>query len=793
MNRYQKIALFPLLIITGALLIALALGYIGLARSLPVLDGEQTVVNLSKPAEVVQDRFGIPSVNANTRLDAARIIGYLTARDRLFQMDLMRRKTGGRLAEIFGEIALPSDSRARILGYARIARQIVLKLSDSERRYLKAYAVGVNSYLQQARALPFEFALLRYRPEAWTMQDSLLVVLGMFDTLTGHAEDSERMLTIMAETLPAEVVRFLTPDIDPYTDALLHNTPSARPEQPVPTAAMSQLLAGQEKSSRHLAAADSLETLAGSNAWAVAGSKTSDGRAILANDMHLSLSVPNIWYRVEVHYPKVDAAGVLLPGTPFIVAGSNRHIAWGMTNLSGDFIDLVQLELNPSNPKQYRLGANWQDFGERQEKIAIKGGIVKTITVRETVWGPVSDELLLGRPVAVHWVALDADAVDLKIADLERTTSLTAAVNLAKQAGGPQLNVVLADDQGQIAWTITGKIPRRFGNDGLISRSWANNKIGWQGYVEPAKLPDVIDPPEGYVVSANDRRLGYDAPLHIGHQFANGFRAYRISQRLQQESRSSEGSLFNLQQDTETDFYRYYQQLALQVLTAGVIAQQPELADVRNYLLSWNGRADTTSLGLPVLIEFRRQLIDAIFTPFLSPCLQADKNFVYAWTYVDTPLQKILNEQPAALLPASEDRNWQQFIVSRLAFAAKAVKDRHAETAWADLTWGRENKIGHAHPFSRAMPFLSMLLDRPPMPVAGCGGYCVRVAGAHFGASERLVVSPNHLEDGILHMPGGQSGHPLSPFYDDQQAYWLKGLPLPLLAGKAEHKLKLVQ
>ena len=269
--------------------------------------------------------------------------------------------------------------------------------------------------------------------------------------------------------------------------------------------------------------------MVGSNAWAVSGKKTWDGRAILANDMHLGLSVPNIWYRIELNYGDVHAAGLTLPGTPLLIAGSNRHIAWGATNLSGDFLDLVRLDINPANPDQYRVGEQWQRFDEYPETIVVKGGEAKQIVVKQTRWGPVANQPLLDQPVAIHWTALDADAVNLNLFDLEQGETLEQAVKIVNSSGGPQLNVLLADDKGSIAWTLMGKIPKRFGNDGLVSRSWADGSVGWNGYVEPENLPRVIDPPEGILVSANDRRFGKNYPYVIGHQFGNGYRAYRIT------------------------------------------------------------------------------------------------------------------------------------------------------------------------------------------------------------------------------------------------------------------------
>ncbi|WP_445369113.1 penicillin acylase family protein [Methylomonas sp. BW4-1] len=766
-------------------------GYRWCLQSLPALDGEFKLTKLSSSVSVDTDSYGIPLISASSRLDAARALGYVTARDRLFQMDLMRRKSAGRLAELFGEMALKRDIQSRTYGFNARAQQILSKQAAIHRQYLEAYAEGINSYLQQNPALPFEFKVLGYQPEPWQAEDCLLVVLGMFENLTAWAEHSERTLSIMDQTLPPDVLAFLTPDSDRFTDDLMGYTKSLRPPRSIPVPAMQTLLAGNTPSLRSLAKAPD-EKLAGSNAWAVSGSKTSDGRAILANDMHLGISVPNIWYRVELQYPEVRAVGLNLPGTPFLVSGSNQHVAWGVTNLSGDFLDLVKLEINPDNAGQYRVGDHWQDFQERHETIQIKNAEPKALTIRETQWGPVAAQPLLGQPVAIHWVALDTDAVNIGIADLEGSTSLEESLAIAKRAGGPQLNVLLADERGHIAWTLTGKIPRRFGGDGAISHSWADGKTGWQEYVRPDEIPQSVDPTEGFLVSANDRRFAADFPFVIGHQFVNGYRAYRINQRLKQAAAHSEWSLFNLQQDTQTEFYEYYQQLALKALSPDVLAQQPELIALRDYLISWNGRADIASLGLPILIEFRKQLIDSVFTPFLTASKQADKNFVYNWNYVDTPLQALLKEKPAQLLPeAAQHKTWDQFILAQLAISASTVMSRHPDVSLTDLTWGKQNIVGHTHPFSKAVPLLSSVLDMPHQSLAGCGGFCVRVTGPDFGASERLVVSPGHLSEGILHMPGGQSGHPLSGYYKDQQSFWVEGLPMPLMTGKSQHKLVL--
>ncbi|MFI3157245.1 MAG: penicillin acylase family protein [Methylococcaceae bacterium] len=788
----RKTILYTGLGLASIAVIAIGGGFRILHQAMPQLDGSVKLEQLTAEVRILTDAHGIPAIYAVNRVDTVRALGYVTARDRLFQMELMRRKSAGRLAEIFGGMALDSDIKARTYGFHREAKAILAKLPPEHRHYLQSYVDGVNSYMTESDKLPFEFKVLGYQPEPWTLEDSLLVVLGMCENLTAWEERGERMLSVMEKTLPDTVMRFLTPDTDFYTDQLQQQDQSLRPAQAIPVEALATALAGQPADKTSLAQMmQQSDLMIGSNAWAVSAKLTVDGRAILANDMHLGISVPNIWYRIELNYGTTHAAGLALPGTPLLIAGSNQHIAWGATNLSGDFLDLVRLELDPANPDQYRLGGQWQRFDQYPETILVKGGEAKRIVVKHTRWGPVANQPLLDQPVAIHWVALDADAVNFNLFDLEQGETLEQAVKIVNSSGGPQLNVLLADNQGRIAWTLMGKIPKRFGNDGLVSRSWADGSVGWNGYVEPESLPRVINPPEGILVSANDRRLGKNYPYVIGHQFGNGYRAYRITEQLKQMPQVGEWAMFDLQLDTESEFYDFYQHLALNSLTKAAIASQADLAEARDYLLAWDGRADVGSLGFALLVEFRKQLIESVFAPFLSASRQADKNFSYSWTYIDTPLQALLNEKPLHIVPdAAHYRNWNDFILGQLKHSIRQVQARYPEVALMELNWGKLNKVKHTHPFSRALPILSGLLDMPDEALPGCG-FCVRAAGPGFGASERLVVSPGHFDDAILHMPGGQSGHPLSPYYRDQQNYWLKGLPMALMAGKPEHILLL--
>ncbi|QXP85426.1 penicillin acylase family protein [Methylococcus sp. Mc7] len=755
------------------------------AASLPASGGESVLPGLAHPATVEFDRLGIPRVAAANREDAMRVLGYLHARDRLFQMDLMRRKGAGRLAEIFGEQALAHDRAQRVYAFGLAAAAIVAALPESQRRALEAYVAGINARMAEQTVPAPEMLVLGYTPEPWRAEDSLLVGLNMFQTLNGHP-DEERMLSVMAGTLPPEVFAFLTPDVDAYTSVIAGGSGSRRPERPVPAAALADLLG----ETRHLtlgAGVDAEALPAGSNNWAVAGSRTRDGRAIVANDMHLNLGVPNIWYRAELRYGEAVMSGVTLPGLPLLVAGSNGRIAWGFTNVDADVLDLVKLEMHASEPDRYRTPEGWATLDTRTETVRVKGGADETLVLKSSRWGPVMTEPLQGQPVALRWTALEAQGVDLGLLDMDGAGDLDSAIAVMNRAGSPPQNVVLADRAGRIAWTLTGRFPLRRGFDGSVSRSWSDGAAAWDGFIPPERLPRVVDPASGFLATANNRTLGRDYPYVIGHNYSNSYRAYRIGESLKQAPALTETDLFGLQLDTRSEFFEFYRDLVL-ALTAD--AGDPALADARRAVEAWDGRMETDSRGIALLVRYRRNLARTIFSRLLARCDQADPGFVYAWREAETPLRALISSRLPGTVP-DRGGSWDGFLRGVLVQSVDELRKEFGAAELEGLPWGRVNRVEVRHPFSKNLPLVSALLDMPPVDGAGCGGYCIRVLTPNQGASERLVVSPGHHGDGILHMPAGQSGHPLSPHYRDQQDAWAAGRPLPFEPGPPRETLRL--
>ncbi|MCS5564687.1 MAG: penicillin acylase family protein [Methylococcales bacterium] len=777
------------LVVVVAVAVVSALVSYQVVSSLPQRSGRVSVSGLGSAVAIRFDAYGIPDIRAATREDAAFSLGYVTAGDRLFQMDLVRRKATGRLAEIFGAAALASDIEQLHLDFGRVAERLVDDLPAEHRAVLVAYARGVNSYIRNAETLAPEFTLLQYEPSPWTPRDSMLAVLGMFQLLS-WTEPEERMLSVMQECLPEQVASFLTPDTDLYPSVLIGGSGSSRPIGPVPAADLAAVLM-ENRDLQAVVNIDTANEARGSNNWVVNRHKTADGRAILSNDMHLPLSVPNTWYRATQRYGGRVVSGLSLPGLPAIVAGSNGRVAWGFTNFMADVLDLVKLELDPENPQRYRTRTGWRKLQFVEHQILVKEHKPQTLVVRVSEWGPVWMHPLLGHPVAVHWTALDPQAVGMGLIDLDRVGSVEEAAAILRGTGGPPQNVLLADQEGNIAWTLMGYFPRRRpGFDGTVSTDWRDGTAGWNGFLRPDELPQVVNPEAGFLATANNRTIGRGYPHILGHNFAYGYRAYRISERLRAMQAITEKELFQLQLDSRTAFYDFYRDLVVSLVSDEYMSANPLLAEVRAEVDQWDGFARAESRGLPLLAAFRNRLVKRVFAPFLKSCATRDKEFAYGWYQKETPLRQLLTEKIPETLPSTDFESWDDFLRAVLEESAVGMKKRLASATLENVTWTQFREVRIRHPLSHALPWLSGLLDMPQQALGGCV-FCVRVISQGLSASERLVISPGQFGRGILHLPGGQSGHFLSDNYSDQYPYWANGRPMPFVSDRVSQVLHL--
>lgn len=761
-----------------------------LAIALPALDGEIELADLDAPVSVEIDEHGIPLIHAQTRIDSFRALGFVHGRDRLFQMDLMRRSSAGRLAEVLGPGAIKDDKWHKIMGFQHVADAIFARLPERQRAILIAYAQGVNGAIAQLQVLPWEFWLLGYRPEAWRAEDCLLVILGLYERLSWSGEN-ERAATVMESAFSSRVAEFFFPARDCYTESLLDAGLDQCRLGQIPVEDLSTTASNNKNAPfSPIGNVPTPLSKGGSNAWVIAPQKSRENRAILANDMHLELRVPNIWYRADLRYETIEVTGLTLPGIPLVISGSNGLVAWGFTNVSGDFSDFILLDTEGGNKDTYLTPEGPRRFDRRAEIIHVRGGPQVSLVVKETIWGPVLPEKLIDKQVAVRWTALDPSATDIKLVDLIGVSSVAEAITLLNRAGGPPLNALVADKDGNIGWTYTGRIPIRVGFSGLAARSWSDGTKRWQGYIPPDELPRIINPTSGFIVSANQRMTGRDYPYAIAHNFDGGYRAYHISQMLQQMQRLVEPDMLTLQLDTKTEFYSYYQRLVLKALEHKAFQGENALrAALRRQLAGWDGKAEPDSLGLGVLVELQRLMAEAIFAPLLEHCREIDPGFDWKY-YRETSLRQVLDAKPNALLPKRPQYvDWDDLIVAMAEESARRLMARVGTDRLDDVSWGRINVVPIKNPLSAALPsWLGPWLDMPLASLPGCAE-CIRWSGQEGGATERLVVSPGYEKDGIFEMPGGQSANPLSAFYRDLHQDWAEGVAAPLRSGPFKHRL----
>lgn len=777
--------------------------------SLPQLEGARQLDGLAAEVRVERDALGVPSVHAGSRLDAARALGFLHAQDRFFQMDLLRRRAAGELAELVGPMALAVDRQARVHRLRQVARGAYADASPRDRGLLDAYTAGANAGLAALAAPPVEYLALGGTPRPWLAEDSFLCVLAMFLDLHDDAAALESLRGAIHDTLPPELAAFLLPAGSPWDAPVAGD---ALPSAPLPGAGIVDLrrfpppLVAERPAE---SAADDVfapsggrrgEVVIGSNNWAVAGTHSASGGALLAGDMHLRLGVPGIWYRAALHWRGDDGdrpgdggdrrvVGVTLPGTPAVVAGSNGRVAWAFTNTEGDWADLVVIESDPADPGSYRTPDGPRPFGRATETIAVRGAADETLEIVTTVWGPVLDDDHRGRRRALRWTAHDPAAVNLRLVDFEEVADVDAAVRLAPSVGVPAQNLVCADASGRIAWTIIGRIPKRRGWDGQLPVSWADGSCGWDGWLAGDDHPRLVDPPAGRLWTANARVADPDGARLVGDEGQDlGARQGQIRDTLLALDKATAADMLALQLDDRALFLGRWQQLLLELLTPAHVAAVPRRAEARRLVEAWGARATVESAGYRIVRAFRSAVARRALGSLTAPVAAADPRCDYLATFRrwEEPLWQLVVGRPTHLLDPRH-RDWDDLLLSGLDEALDGLDD---EGPLAERTWGEWNTARIRHPLSAAVPALSDWLDMPAEPLPG-DAHMPRVQAPQAGASQRMVVSPGREEEGVFHMPAGQSGHPLSHHYGDGHEAWVRGEPTPFLPGPVRHTLVL--
>ncbi len=781
-----------LLALVALLLLA---GWLALRASLPELEGERRLAGLDEPVRIERDAIGVPVVRGGSRADVARATGFLHAQERFFQMDLTRRAAAGELAALLGPGLVDADRRLRLHRFRARARAVLASLPARERTLLSAYTEGVNSGLAALGARPPEYLLLRQSPRPWSPEDSLLVIYAMWVDLQGVDARREREYDLLAAALPSALLAFMDSP-DPAWQAALDGT--VLPPAPLPTAAEYDLrridpalferaapAAGNPL--RLTFAPEAPSAMVGSNNWALSGARTASGHALVANDMHLGLRVPNTWYRARfvAQGEGVDVTGASLAGLPAVVAGSNGRVAWGFTNSYGDFQDLVVVETLPDDPDRYRTPEGSREFARITETIEIADGEPQGLAIVETIWGPLAGEDAAGRPVALAWTAHRPEALNLGLFDLERAADLDEAMEIASRSGIPAQNALIGDATGRIGWVVAGRIPARTGFDGSRPASWAEPGVGWADWVGADEHPRLADPAGGQAWSANARVIGGERLARLGDGgYAHGSRSRQIHDALARLEGAAPRDFLALHLDDEARYKAQWMPLLLAVLEAG----GERFATAAQLLRGWSGRAAAGERGYRLLREFEQAVTQRAFEMLTveARARWPGQRFRVPSGFTDAAW-RLVNERPPHLLDPRFE-SWDAWLEAAAGTALTRASDGCGQLA--DCPWGQANTVRIRHPLSAALPVLSAWLDMPATPMPGDWSV-PRVQTPTFGASERFAVEPGREQHGYFHMPGGQSGHFLSPFYRAGHDAWVTGEPTPFLPGPAKHVLVL--
>lgn len=773
--------------------------------ALPQLDGRIQVKGLSAPALVTRDRHGVPTIDAGSLEDLFFAQGYVTAQDRLWQMDMMRRFGSGELSEIIGPGTVEVDREQRILGLRDAARKSIAMASPRDHTFFEAYARGVNAYISQARQhLPVEFRILRYTPKPWTPEDSVVIANQMVKDLNYHyffdALAREKVLAKLGPELTADLYvnrswhdhppTVMREDLsEPNTNSNSNHSDEDDDDEdspdnavtwnPVPPACLPEAL-----------------PVNGSNNWVVSGAHTVTGKPLLSNDMHLGHQMPNLWYEAHLRSTNLDVAGVTLPGMPYVIVGHNQRIAWGFTNVGPTVTDVYIENFNPQGA--YQTPAGWLQPEHRSEVIHIKGKPDVTVDVKITRHGPIITELIPGetRNLALRWTLYDG--LHIPFFDVNSAQNWEEFNKAFAQLDAPGQNVVYADVDGNIGYHATGKVPIRAAGDGSLPVSGADNAHEWTSYIPYDKLPNIYNPPSGIIGTANGRITPDGYPNSISMEWEAPWRTARIYHVLESGRQFSAADMLALQTDvqSEADLFAAERFVYAVDHASKPSARAKQAADL---MRSWDGRMLATSAA-PTITEksiqelswllLEPKLGSAPFDPEKSEAVLSWKT--YHWEMRSVWLENILLHRPKRWLP-DKYSNYDELLAAAV---EAAVNDPQAPKDLASWHWGAVNAVKIQHAIYGKIPILRRW-SGPGVQQQSGSGYTVKAVSAHHGPSERFTADLSDLDHSTLNIVTGQAGNFLSPYYMDQWKAWYEGttFALPFTAKAIEattaHKLQL--
>lgn len=818
-RRWPRILLLSAACLAAFLLLAAGIVTLWLRSAalaaLPVLDGSVHLAGLSAPVTVRRDAHGAPHIDAATQDDLFVAQGYVTAQDRLWQMDMYRRNSEGDLAEVLGHSAVNHDEIQRVLQVRRVAERIYAAQSAANRARLDDYARGVNLYIahcERTGTLPPEFRLLFYRPRPWTGVDSISVGLMMVETLDTHIRTKLARAQVQARLHNPQLEADLYP-IGSWRDhpptGIRIDLSKPHPEPPatddsneedntetraVPHNALPGAVLPYDGSGTLLAllgAPACNGCTAGSNNWVVAGAHTASGKPLLSNDMHLGLTEPNIWYIADLRAPGFHAAGVTLPGLPFVVAGHNEHVAWGFTALMADVQDLYVEKLDGKGDYYQAADGSspggWKPLTVEHELIRVRGGHDVALNVEFTDHGPLLDPLLDkdSRPIALKWTLYDPSLNAIPLYEMNVASNWAEFSAALAAWSWPTQNAVYADDQGHIAYHAVGKVPLRPG--GLMDAPIDDTRHEWQGYIPFDDMPTAVDPPSGFLATANSRVTADNSPYPLTDEWSDPYRIERIYKLLDGHDYLTPKDMLAVQTDIYSAIDREWGQRF-----AYAIDQTPGAGDRLRHsadlMRGWDGRVATDSVAASLVTRARA----ALWPLLLKPKLGKDVG-EYHWEESNYAEEQIVMDEKPGWLPPGY-KNWNGLLTDAV---RRAMKDNHAPKDLAKWTYGSWHVVDIEHPLAAFLPFLGRFAGTGPQPMSG-DRTTVKQVGRTFGPSQRFTMDWSNIDGSTENIVLGESGNPFSPYFRDQWNDWYEGKTFALpfskttVAAQTRHTLTLL-
>jgi penicillin amidase len=761
-------------------------------RPLPKIDGQQSLPGLSREVTVERDRWGVPHIRAASLEDLVEAQGYVMAQDRLWQMDLLRRVARGRLSEILGPAALRIDKQFRVLGFSQAAQRDTTLMDADSRAVLEAYARGVNRFIEQNQGrLPVEFSLLKYKPEPWLPSDTFVISGYMYETLTNtwegelnRAKVIERVGSDRAKDLFAQdssMDHFVVGDPNVEGDGSQHLNANEQEDDEDDDMVLDDVLRTSVPAPAIENAADLTSALGssideylstarheirlglGSNNWVVSGDHTATGKPLLANDTHLELSVPPIWYEAHLTAPGYNVKGFTLPGAPLVVIGHNDRIAWGFTNNGADVEDLYVETLNPANPDEYRVKGLWTKAEVRDEMIRVKGGPDEHLKVVVTRHGPIVHREG-DKAYAVRWTATEPGALLNSYNWIGKARNWEQFRNALKRVWGPAQNAVYADVDGNIGYVMAARVPVRKKGHGEVPMPGETDDYEWTGYIPFEQLPQALNPDSGLIVTANARVVGPNYKPYLTDRWEEPYRTARIYELLHDRHDLRPQDMLRVQADTFSFPHMF---LAEQLLAARTTQAKDDRArKLTQQLKDWNGIADANSPLVAFLHWTRRFALDLLLEPYLGK-----DTSIYQWRSMNF-LQAILTDRPSRWLP-STFKSYDELLATAADRAVAKLEELSKSPHVDDWAWKNFDSLDMMHPLGQE-GLLKSFFSISGKPQSGTV-YSVRAATKRHGPAMRFVANPANWDESILLIPAGQSGQLGSSHYTDQFTYWYEG------------------